>query len=93
LFLEITTLVVLIVTLAIKFVTAKSAQNQQLERTELENEYHKLRQDYNQLFENRKSSEEQAKKLEAEVVEMTEAVEEAKVDLDDQIERNEDLGG
>ena len=90
-FLQITTLVVLAITLATRFATAKSSQGMQLEITELGNDYSKLRTDYNKLFESRKASEEQAKKLEAEIADLKESLEEAKGDLDDQIDLNEDL--
>ena len=66
-FLQITTLVVLAITLATRFATAKSTQGMQLEITELENDYSKLRTDYSKLFEARKAAEEQAKKLDAEI--------------------------
>ena len=93
LFLEITTLVVLAIVLASKWATSRSSQSMALERAELENEYNKMRTDYNQLFEKRKASEEQVKTLDAEIADLKEALEETRVDLDDQIERNEDLGG
>ena len=92
-FLEIVTLAVLVVVLVTKWATSRASQGLLLERTELENEYNKLRTDYNQLFEKRKTSEEQAKALDAEIAQLQETLEEAKLDLDDQIERNEDLGG
>jgi uncharacterized coiled-coil DUF342 family protein len=82
-----TTLGVLVITLATKWGTSVSAQKMRLKRAELENRYSKLRTDYNQLFETRKSAEEQAKNLEAEVVELNQTLEEAKID------RNEELGG
>ena len=92
-FLEIAALAVLVIVLATKWATSSSTQNMVLERTELENEYNKMRTDYNQLFEKRKTSEEQAKTLEGEIATLKETLEESKLDLDDQIERNEDLGG
>ena len=92
-FLEIVTLAVLAIVLVTKWATSRSAQNLVLQRTELDNEYHKLRGDYNKLFEQRKSSEEQAKTLGAEIAELQETLEEIKVDLEDQIDRNEELGG
>jgi len=91
--LEIITLVVLAIALIAKWATGKSSQGIVLARAELKNEYSKLRMDYNQLFENRKSSEEHSKRLGLEVDELKLALEEAQQDLDDQIERNEDLGG
>ena len=91
--LEIITLVVLAIALITKWATGKSSQGIVLERAELENEYSKLRMDYSQLFENRKSSEERSKRLELEVEELKSALEEAQQDLDDQIERNEELEG
>lgn len=92
-FLEMTTLVVLIVVLATKWATSRSSQSLVLERAELENQYSKLRTDYNQLFEKRKQSEAQVKQFEQELAELQEKFDEVKLDLDDQIERNEDLGG
>lgn len=91
--LEIITLAVLAIALITKWATGKSSQGIVLERAELKNEYSKLRMDYNQLFESRKSSEERSKGLEAEVEELKSALEEAQLDLDEQIERNEGLGG
>ncbi len=91
--LEITTIIVLAVAVITKWATTKSSQSMLLQRAELDNLYSKLRADYNKLFANRKTSEERAKKLEAEVGGLESALEEAKIDLDDQIERNEDLGG
>jgi len=92
-FLELATLGVLVIVLATKWATSRSSQGMVLERTELENEYSKMRTDYNKLFERRKTSEEQAQALEAEITDLKGALEEAKLDLEDQIERNEDLGG
>ena len=57
-FLEIVTLCVLGTALVTKWATSRSAQGMVREKTELENEYHKMRNDYNALFEKRKASEE-----------------------------------
>ena len=91
-FFEIVTFVILAITLATKWSTSRSIQGMKLERVELENEYSKLRTNYDKLFETRKTAEEQAKGLEAEIDELKEALEETRTDLDNQIDRNEELG-
>ncbi len=52
-FLEAVTMIALAITRITKWATARSSQHIQLEHVELENQYSKMRTDYNQLFEKR----------------------------------------
>ena len=91
--LEYVTLFLLVVVVLTRYFTTCHVNGLTLQRTELENEHAKLRGDYNALHKRRDATEAQIDDLKSRKAVLENELEDAKEELDDAIDRNEDLEG
>ena len=90
-FLEVVTLILLTLVLLSKWWTARHTQKLSLELIELQTSHSKLKADHGALYAQRQTAEAQLKDLESEKTKTEARLEELKDDLNDQLDRNEDI--